>query len=146
MSLVRWRPFRELEGLQREMNHLFDTLSPVRYNQFDFGGFVPAVELQETDEAVHLKLEVPGTKPEEIDIQVTTDSISISGERKSESRTEEDGVTRSEFHYGKFQRVIPLTSRIQNTQVEADYKDGVLTLNLPKAEAEKSKVVKVKVN
>lgn len=146
MALVRWRPFHEIEGLQREMNQLFNTLSPIPYNQFALGGFVPAVEFHKTDEAVHLKLEVPGMKPEEIDIQVTTDSISISGERKSESRTKENGVTRSEFHYGKFQRVIPLTSRIQNTHVEAEYKDGVLTLNLPKAEEEKKKVVKVKVS
>ena len=146
MALVRWRPFHEIEGLQREMNHLFDTLSPIRYNQFDFGGFVPAAEIHETDEAVNVKLEVPGMKPEEIDIQVTADSVSISGERQSESRSEEDGVTRSEFHYGKFQRIIPLTTRVQNTDVKADYKDGVLTLNLPKAEAEKNKVVKVKVS
>ncbi|MCG8368608.1 MAG: Hsp20/alpha crystallin family protein [Pseudanabaenales cyanobacterium] len=146
MALVRWRPFHEIEGLQREMNQLFNPLSPIPYNQFALGGFVPAVEFHKTDEAVHLKLEVPGMKPEEIDIQVTTDSISISGERKSESRTKENGVTRSEFHYGKFQRVIPLTSRIQNTHVEAEYKDGVLTLNLPKAEEEKKKVVKVKVS
>ncbi|MDJ0704818.1 MAG: Hsp20/alpha crystallin family protein [Leptolyngbyaceae cyanobacterium MO_188.B28] len=145
MALVRWRPFHEIEGLQREMNQLFDTLSPTRLNQVDLGGFAPAAEIHETDEAINLKLEVPGMKPEEIDIQVTADSVSISGERKSESRSEEDGVTRSEFHYGKFQRIIPLSTRVQNTQVKAEYKDGVLTLNLPKAEEEKNKVVKVKV-
>ena len=58
-------------------------------------------------------------------------------------KTEENGVTKSEFHYGKFQRVIPLPARIQNTQVQAEYKDGILNLTLPKSEEEKNKVVKV---
>jgi HSP20 family protein len=76
-------------------------------------------------------------------VQVTQNAISIKGERKSETKTEEKGVTRSEFHYGKFQRVIPLPARIQNTNVTAEYKDGILNLTLPKAEEEKNKVVKV---
>ncbi|MGB6170002.1 MAG: Hsp20 family protein, partial [Geitlerinemataceae cyanobacterium] len=56
---------------------------------------------------------------------------------------EENGMTRTEFRYGKFQRVIPLPARIENTQVKAEYKDGVLKMSLPKAEEEKNKVVKV---
>jgi HSP20 family protein len=79
----------------------------------------------------------------DLDIQVTMDRVAISGERKSETKTEEHGVTRSEFHYGKFSRVIPLPARIQNTNVTADYKDGILNLTLPKAEEEKNKVVKI---
>ncbi len=79
----------------------------------------------------------------DLDIQVTADRVSISGERKEESKSEDKGVTRSEFRYGKFQRVIPLPVRIQNTNVTADYKDGILNLTLPKAEEEKNKVVKI---
>jgi HSP20 family protein len=79
----------------------------------------------------------------DIDIQVTAEAVAISGERKSEIKTEEKGMTRTEFRYGKFRRVIPLPVRIQNTNVSADYKDGILTLTLPKAEEEKNKVVKV---
>jgi HSP20 family protein len=79
----------------------------------------------------------------DFDIQVSRDSISVSGERKEEFLSEEKGVTRSEFRYGKFQRVIPLPARIQNTKVKAEYQDGILKLTLPKAEAEKNKVVKV---
>ncbi len=78
-----------------------------------------------------------------MDVQVTENAVSISGERKEETKTEENGVTKSEFHYGKFQRVIPLPARIQNTQVQAEYKDGILSLTLPKAEEEKNKVVNV---
>jgi HSP20 family protein len=114
-------------------------------NWGDFGNFskVPAAELTETDDAVHLKLEVPGMEAKDLDVQVMADRVAISGERKSETKTEEDGKTRSEFRYGKFSRVIPLPVRIQNTNVTADYKDGILNLTLPKSEEEKNKVVKV---
>ncbi len=144
MALVRWEPFREMNSLQKEMNRLFDTLSPIRYQDLVNGPFVPSAELTETDEAIDLKLELPGMDPENMDIQVATDSVSISGERKSESRTEDNGVVRSEFHYGSFQRVIPLSSRIDNTNVNAEYTDGILRLHLPKAPEERNKVVKVK--
>jgi HSP20 family protein len=99
--------------------------------------------MEETQEAIHLKLEVPGIEAKDLDISVTQNAVSISGERKEETTTEENGVTKSEFHYGKFQRVIPLPARIQNTQVQAEYKDGILNLMLPKAEEEKNKVIKV---
>ncbi len=79
----------------------------------------------------------------DLDIEVTVDRVSISGERKSETKSEENGRTRSEFRYGKFSRVIPLPTAIQNTNVTAEYKDGILNLTLPKAEEEKTKVVKV---
>ncbi|MBS0016653.1 MAG: Hsp20/alpha crystallin family protein [Arthrospira sp. SH-MAG29] len=143
MALVRfgWEPFREIDTLQRQMNHLFDSLTTTSE---DVGSaFVPPAEIQETPEALHLKLEVPGMNREDIDVQVTADSIAISGERKLERRTEEKGVTRSEFRYGKFRRVIPLPIRVQNTNVHGEYKDGILSLTLPKAEEEKNRVVKV---
>lgn len=79
----------------------------------------------------------------DLDIQVTADAVSVSGERKSESKSESNGIKRTEFRYGKFQRVIPLPVRIQNTDVKAEYKDGILHLTLPKAEEEKNRVVKV---
>jgi HSP20 family protein len=126
------------------MNRLFDSFStdgsPMERTN---SAFVPLAEIEETTDAVHLKLEVPGMEAKDIDIQVTAEAVAISGERKSEIKTEEKGMTRTEFRYGKFRRVIPLPVRIQNTNVSADYKDGILTLTLPKAEEEKNKVVKV---
>jgi len=74
---------------------------------------------------------------------VTAESVTISGERKYETRTEENGVTRSEFRYGKFQRVIPLPTRIKHDKVQAECKNGILQLTLPKAESEQGKAVKV---
>jgi HSP20 family protein len=143
MSLIKWTPFGDIDALQKEMNHLFEQFVPARREQLLGGNFVPAAELKETDETIELKVEVPGLSPEDLDIQVTAEAVSISGERKSESTSEEDGVTRSEFHYGRFQRIIPLPARVQNTAVEAEYKDGILNLHLPKDEEEQKRVVKV---
>ncbi len=144
MSLIRWKPFSEIDSLQREMNSLFDSLVPTAADRLS-SGFVPAAEMEETPEAILLKLEVPGMDAKDIDIQVSAESIAISGERKSETKTEEKGVTRSEFRYGSFSRVIPLPARVQNTNVNAEYKDGILNITLPKAEEEKNKVVKVNI-
>jgi HSP20 family protein len=144
MALVRWQPFREIESMQRQMDRLFDSMTSTGEGSFNGGiSFMPAVEMNETSDAIHLKLEVPGLEAKDLDVQVTKEAVSISGERKSESKTEENGVTRSEFRYGSFRRVIPLPAQIQNDKVEAEFKNGVLTLNLPKAEEEKNKVVKV---
>jgi HSP20 family protein len=146
MALIRWQPFEETDYLQRSMNRLFDTLNTNdSESKNSLYSFVPAAELQETPEAIHLSLEAPGMSAEDIDIQVTTDTVSVSGERKEETVTEEKGMTRSEFRYGRFKRVIPLPVRIQNTNVHADYKDGILKLVLPKAEEEKHKIVKVNI-
>ncbi|BBD57250.1 heat shock protein, class I [Nostoc sp. HK-01] len=152
MALIRWEPFRdierlepfrEIETLQRRMNRLFDRLAPTDGGETTAFNFVPAAELEETDEAIHLRLEVPGLEAKDMNVEVTPEAVSISGERKSETKTEEKGISRSEFRYGRFQRIIPLPSLVQNDKVQAEYKDGILRLTLPKSEAEKQKVVKV---
>ncbi|MDB9512881.1 Hsp20/alpha crystallin family protein [Kamptonema animale CS-326] len=143
MSLIRFEPFREIDTLQREMNRLFDTFTPPVERSSNGVAFMPAAELHETPEAIHLKLEIPGLDAKDLDVQVTAEAVAVSGERRSETKTEDKGITRSEFRYGSFRRVIPLPARIQNDKVEAKYKDGILNLNLPKAEAEKNRVVKV---
>ncbi len=143
MALIRWEPFREVESLQQEMNQLFNSLAPRTEGRGNGAAFMPAVEMQETPEAVHLRLEIPGMEAKDLDVQVTAEAVSVSGERKSEKKTEEKGMTRSEFRYGRFQRIIPLSTKVKNDQVQADYKDGILHLHLPKADAEKNKVFKV---
>lgn len=76
-------------------------------------------------------------------IKVTAEAVAISGERKSEIKSDDRGMNRSEFRYGRFQRIIPLPTRIQNDKVQAEFKNGVLCLTLPKAEDEKNKVVTI---
>lgn len=147
MALVRFQPFREVEDIQRQMNRLFDDMITPANQQNGVGlAFTPAAEFDETEDAYHLKLEVPGLEPDDLNIEATSEAVSISGERKSESRTEERGAVRTEFRYGKFQRVMPLPGRIDHQNVSADYKNGVLELKLPKAEEEKNRIVKVSLN
>lgn len=146
MALIRWQPFQEIEALQHEINRLFEGLAPSGMGPLGNSRFFPAAELDETDTALDLKVEIPGMAPEDINLEVSADSVAISGERKCETKTDKDGVVRSEFHYGRFQRVIPLPVRVQNTEVDAQYKDGILTLHMPKVESEQNRVVKINLN
>ena len=144
MTIIRYSPWQEMNSLQRQLNRIFDeVVTPASVAEFGNFSQVPAAELTETKEALILKLELPGIKTANLNIEATAKSISISGERKSEVKAESEEKTRSEFRYGSFKRVISLPVRIENTEVKADYKDGILQLTLPKAEAEKNKVVKV---
>ncbi|MEL4894144.1 Hsp20/alpha crystallin family protein [Crocosphaera sp. Alani8] len=144
MALVTYNPWKEMNALQREINQLFDEgLLTNSDRSFKELSFAPSAELSETDDAVKLKLELPGINVEDVDIQATKEAVYITGERKKETKSEENGVTRSEFRYGKFSRSIGLPALVDNTNITAEYKEGILHLTLPKAEEEKNKVVKV---
>lgn len=132
MAIVRYNPWAEMTTLQRQLNRMFEDLQAPTFR-------TPAAELAETEDALHLRLELPGVSAKDVDIEVTDNAVKVVAERKSEHKDK----TRSEFYYGKFQRVIPLKAKIQNTNVTADYKDGILNLTLPKTQEEKNKVVKV---
>lgn len=147
MALIRWEPFREMEILRRQMDQLFDdsTLANRQStaSQDVHAAWAPAIEMKDSESNVVLRAEIPGVEAKDLDIQVTRDTVSISGEHRYQKRTEERGHFRSEFRYGKFQRVVSLPAQIQNDQVEANFKDGILTLTLPKVEDERRKVVKI---
>jgi HSP20 family protein len=134
--LLRYNPWQEVNTIQRQIDALLEDSHTPAFR-------TPAAELYETEHEVYLKLELPGVEAKDVDIEVTENAVKVIAERKSATQTEENGKVKSEFYYGKFQRVIPLKVRIQNTNVKAEYKDGILNLTLPKAESEKTKVVKV---
>ncbi|WP_373541062.1 Hsp20/alpha crystallin family protein [Chamaesiphon sp.] len=142
MALVRLQPFRKIDTLQREMDRLFESLTD-RDEPLYPTAFAPAAELHIDRENVYLQLEVPGLTPEEIEVQVTADSVIVDGERKEEKHVEEQGIKRSEFRYGKFHRTIALPEKVQRDRVQAKYAHGILKLTLPKAEDEQNKTVKV---
>ena len=145
MALIRWTsPFRDMETLQREMNRLFDRMIPSDSGEIiNMSGmnFVPAAEIQETPDEIKLRMEVPGMDAKDLDVRISAEAVAISGERKSEVKSDDKGMHRSEFRYGSFQRIIPLPTRIQNNKVKAEFKNGLLCLTLPKAEEEKTRVV-----
>lgn len=142
MALVRWAPLTEIDNLHQEMNRLFDSLT-LPHRSIDSVAFIPAAELEDMADAIRLKLELPGLEAKDLDIQVSAKAVTISGERKSQTESEENGMKRSEFRYGRFQRVVPLHTRVVSDKTQAEYKDGILTLTLTKAEEEKNKTFKV---
>jgi HSP20 family protein len=141
--LVRYNPWQEFSSLQRQIDRLFEDSKPMTKSFERSFVRVPAAELQETNDNINLKLELPGIAVKDLDIQVTKNAVYIRGDRKSETKTDEKGMIRSEFRYGKFERVIPLSVEVDNTNALADYKDGILNLTLPKSHAEKNRIVKV---
>lgn len=148
MSLMRWQPLRELDTLRHQMDRLFDELVPGEHalNQFpklENALWAPAIELKETDTDLVLKAAVPGIEAKELDIHVSENAVSIAGEHREEKRTEEKGYFRSELQYGQFQRTVPLPVSVKHDQVQSEFKDGVLTLTLPKAEPSHRNVTKV---
>ena len=141
MPLIRLQPFQEMESLRRQMDHMFDEMKGL--NRTSSVSWQPAVEVQNTDDAVIVRAEIPGIEGKDLDVRVTREAVAISGEHRYENKTGEKGFFRSEFRYGKFGRVIPLPVAVQNDQVKADFTNGILTLTLPKVEAAKNRVVKL---
>lgn len=143
MAIVRWNPAREMDTIQREMNRLFEDAFSSSNRSQGLSEFTPVAEFEDTEDNYALRVELPGINKEDVDIQVTVDTVAISGERKSSAETYANGTVRSEFRYGAFQRVFTTPGRIDHQAVSAEYTNGILTLTLPKAEEEKHKVVKV---
>ena len=143
MALIRWQPFHEMEALQRDMNRMFEALASEEQSSMR-QSFVPLAEMEQTEDAIHLKVEIPGMKADEIDVQVTREAVMISGDRKSQFKSKKNGMARTEFRYGKFSRTIPLPIPIDNDKATGDYQDGILVLELPKLQKQENKVTRVK--
>src|SRR4028119_825822 len=141
MLMRYWQPFTEIETIRQQLDKAFDQLAATRDNSET--AWIPAMELADTGDNFVLKAQLPGIDPKDIDVQVTREAISISGERRYENTNEKSGYARSEFRYGKFRRVLPLPAHIQNDSVQAEYKDGILMLTLPKVTEARNKVVKI---
>ncbi len=141
MLMRSWQPFAEIETIRQQLDKAFDQLAATRDNSE--ATWMPAVEFVDAGDNFVLKAQLPGIDPKEVDIQVTREAISISGERRYENTDEKSGYVRSEFRYGKFHRVLTLPAHIQNDSVQAEYKDGILMLTLPKVTEARNKVVKI---
>lgn len=143
-GLAAWPSFGELSTLRDEIDRLFE--APLgdlaRVSDF-FSGGAPALDISEDKDDFIVKVELPGMKKEDIDVSLHEGSLSISGERKSEKKTEDAQVYRSERYFGRFQRTVALPAPVQADKVKGEYKDGVLTVTLPKAEEAKPKQIDV---
>ncbi|MBE9188916.1 Hsp20/alpha crystallin family protein [Gloeocapsopsis crepidinum LEGE 06123] len=143
MTLIRWQPFQEIETLRRQMDQVFEELASNNQQPETF--WKPAVELKDTEDSLILRAEIPGVEGKDLDVQVTREAVAIRGEYRREQQAQERGLFRSEFRYGKFQRVVGLPVAVQNDQVQAEFKNGILTLTLPKVTEARRKVVKVNI-
>lgn len=141
MALIRWQPFSEIDTLSRQMDRLFNDLTG--WERETVRTWQPAIELQDTAETLILRVEVPGVEGKDLDVRVTREAVVISGEHHYDRKAEEKDIFRSQFRYGKFQRVISLPVAVQNENVKADLTNGILTLALPKLDAAKNRVVKL---
>ena len=151
MTLSRWQPFRELSSMRKQMDRLFEDMLTVNDDNWmglhNMGGmWTPAVEIEEKDKELILKAAIPGIEIEDLEVEVSEDRVIISGEHKEEKSTEDKDKNyfHSEFHYGKFQRIIPLPVAIKTEEIKSDFEKGVLTLTLFKMEDTPKKSVKVK--
>ena len=150
MAITRFDPFREFATLQNQMNRLFQDYQPTRAGQSgeDFltsGSFVPPVDIYEDEHNITLKLEVPGIEQNDIDVRVENNTLTVRGERKFEKDVKEENYHRIERSYGSFSRSFSLPQTVDPHKVEAEYKQGVLTVRLPLREEAKPRQVKVNV-
>ena len=138
--LFRRDPFT---ALRQEVDDLLSRLSVDGPENWFSGVIAPSVDLSETNEALQVKIDVPGLKPEDIDIEVAQNSMRVSGERKEEKEEKGKSFHRVERRSGKFSRTISLPCAVQENKIQAEYHDGVLSVLMPKAEEAKAHRIKV---
>ncbi len=136
-------PFSELERVRRQMEQLFEGYGSANARPGTAGVF-PLVNLSETKDGYFIRAELPGVIADQLDIQVTANSVSIAGERKIQEENQEARYHRRERDAGRFSRVIGLPTEIDPQKVEADLVNGVLTVAVAKAEAAKPRQITVK--
>ena len=144
-ELVRWSPARDMVSLREAMNRLFEEsfLRPDLLGVGETAASALPLDMYETENDVVVKASVPGVKPEDIEVTVTGDLLTIKGEFKSEEGTEKQNFIRQERRYGSFCRQLGLPASVDSGKAEASFENGILTLTLPKVEAVKPKTVKV---
>lgn len=147
MTLVKYNPTHSLFGLRPNMDHFFDEFFGKDKGIWPEStlNVVPAINLEETEEAFKVSAELPGMSKEDISITLENNVLSISGEKKTENELKEKNYHRIERSYGKFHRAFELPGMVKRDKIEAEYKDGILNVSVPKAEEAKPKQIEIKV-
>lgn len=138
MALVPWNPFRDVDNISREVSNFFDF--PTRF----FGGVSsPRVDVYQTEKDIVVKAEIPGVSKEDLNLYIDENTIRLSGQTKKENEFKDENAYRTERYYGSFSRSIPLPVEVKSDQAKAEYKDGILSITIPKLEPSKSKGRKI---
>lgn len=147
MAIVKWNPFRELRDIQTRLDRAFGEVPfyrPEEEGAF-FTDWAPAVDIQETDKEYLIKADLPEMKKEDVKVELRDGVLTIEGERKREKEEKDKKFHKIEREYGKFIRRFALPTEIDSAKVEADFKDGVLNVHMPKTAVAKPKAIEVKV-
>ena len=144
-NLDRWDSFRGTSP-DSQLNRLFSDFFARATQEQNLTTWAPAVDIYEGENELVVKADLPDVKPEELDIRVENNILTIRGERKFEKKVDEKNYLRVERAYGSFARSFSLANTVNTDAIMADYKDGVLTLSVPKREEAKPKQIKVNVS
>jgi HSP20 family protein len=145
MNIVRFDPFRELEAMTNRLNRLFDPSVARREDPDAFGGWAPAIDVEETDREYRIKADLPEVTKNDVKVNIEDGVLTIEGERKQEKEEKNRKFHRVERMYGKFVRRLNVPSDVAQEQVAADFANGVLNVRLPKSAAAKPRNVEVKI-
>ncbi|HHU49585.1 MAG: Hsp20/alpha crystallin family protein [Caldicoprobacterales bacterium] len=134
MALIPWNPFRDLDNVNRDFGSFFDFP-----NRFLGGMSTPKVDVYQTEKDVVVKAEIPGVSKEDLNLYVDENSVRLSGQTRKENEFKEENAYRAERMYGSFSRVIPMPTEVKSDETQAEYKDGILTVRIPKMQPSKPK-------
>jgi HSP20 family protein len=143
-SLIRWEPMREMMTLREAMDRLFDDAFTRPLGMGAASSALPPIDLYHTTDEVIVKAALPGLKPDEVQISITDDVLTLRGEFKQEDQQQEATWHIREQRMGSFERSVMLPSQVQTDNAMADFENGVLTVKLPKAESVKPKTISIK--
>jgi HSP20 family protein len=136
----------ELWNIHRDFNRLFDgLLRGGIQDDGSYGVWTPAVDITEQENEYQVRVELPGVNKDDVKITLESNILTIRGEKKQEKDVKEESMHRTERVYGSFQRSFTLPTTVQEKEIQATYKDGILLISLPKAEEAKPKQIEVKV-
>ncbi len=144
-TMNRWEPFRGATTLQEQINRVFGDLVGRTGEESNLTPWAPAVDIFETENELVVKADLPDVNPQDLDIRVENNVLTIRGERKFDKKVNEDNYLRIERAYGSFSRSFSLANSVNAEAIKADYQNGVLTLSIPKREEAKPKQIKVNV-
>jgi len=142
-NLTRWEPAREMMTLREAMDRLFDDAF-TRPFSMSGGSVTPAIDLYQNADEVIVKASLPGLKADDVQISITGDMLTLRGEFKEETEKKEATFHIRENRYGSFERSIMLPTDVQTEKAKADFKNGILTITMPKAESVKPKTITIK--
>jgi HSP20 family protein len=146
MALARWDPMRDMMAMREQMNRLVNEAfgrGGGEEGGWMTGAWMPPVEIYDTDDALMVRVELPGVAKEDVHVELHENTLSLRGERKPEPSIKEGQYYRQERTYGPFQRTFRLPTLVETAKVQATYRDGLLELRLPKSEAAKSKRIAI---